>query len=486
MGHGGPSEGWSPAVFEDLTERRGPYNLLVAIGALLVVLVIVAVVRPGLLGLGDDTAAGGSSTIGSRAVQSDGSTSSLDYETNLAMLRAASVRNANHDASPAQSTPSEQLVLTDHYGPRAEYLANPGGNPEQAFPIPAGGQFRAGCEFSHFSYDDPLLFPGRPGASHLHMHFGNTDINAFSTFETLLNSGSSTCNGQELNRTGYWVPAMFDADGNVRIPERVVVYYKGEGRARGESKIYPDGAALIATRNLNTLPEADGGVSSKLTFVCTDNFSTVTDIGAQTIPVCDGSQYKNELGVDDNPRMILEMNVKFNQCWNGEDPSDWNNFQPPPGGWYLSNCVAPFDQVLPNLEYFVNYKVDIGETTEGWFLSSDVDPTTFGVAKAPAGSTSHGDWWGAWNKEVAEMWIDNCVNFVSDVGAPSGCGFGYLTDGGPDGSLPLAGPALKMRPQYEGPFKVSAETIFRELCPNQARAYTKPEDAAFCVPTEGL
>ncbi|MGB5759746.1 MAG: DUF1996 domain-containing protein [Acidimicrobiales bacterium] len=479
-------------MFEDLAERRGPYYFLLGAGGLLVVALLVILIRPSVVGWGsgaDDASsvdAAGPLSIGSQQAQSEAATSSLDYDSNLAMLRAASIRNTNHDASPDRDTPSDQLTLTDHYGPREEYLGSPGGNPEQSFPIPAGGQFRTGCEFSHFSYDDPLLFPGRPGASHLHMHFGNTDINAFTTFDTMLNSGSSTCNGQELNRTGYWVPAMFDAQGNVRIPERVVVYYKGEGRARGEAQKYPDRAALIATENLNTVPEADGGVSGKLTFVCSDNFSTASYEGAHTIPICDGSKFKNEYGVDDDPRVVLEMNVKFNQCWNGEDPADWTNFQPPPGGWYSSNCVAPYDRILPNLEYFVNYKVEIGETTEGWFLSSDVDPTTFGVSKAAPGSTIHGDWWGAWNSDVADQWIENCVNFVADDGTPSGCGFGYLTNGGPDGNVPADGPALKMRPQYDGPQKVPAETIFAELCPITTRTYSKPEDAAFCVPGVGV
>lgn len=421
-------------------------------------------------------------TVGREADPETGS--SLDYQTNLAMIQAASVRNRNHDGSPYRDVPSEELVLTDHYGPRSEYLGDAGGNPEPAFPIVAGGQFRAGCEFSHFSYDDPLLFPDRPGASHLHMHFGNTDVNAFSTFDSLLNSGSSTCNGQELNRTGYWVPAMFDSQGNVRVPERVVVYYKGEGRARGEAQAYPDGAALIATENINTLPIEQGGAGGKLSYVCSNNFSVPSDLASQTMPVCDGSLFKDLYGVDDNPRVVLEMNVKFNQCWNGQDPANWNNFIASPGGWYLSNCPESHPNILPNLEYFVNYKVDVGETTEGWYLSSDIDPTDFGAAKATPGSTIHGDWWGGWNKEVADQWIPNCVNFISDVA--SGCGFGYLTDGGPDNTAPFDGPALKMRPQYEGPYKIPAETILRELCPDQSRQYNQPEDAAFCVPGVGV
>ncbi len=409
-----------------------------------------------------------------------------DYRSNLDLILSASVRNRNHDNSPYIATPSADLNPSDHYGPRSEYLNNPGDNPEQAFPVPAGGQFRAGCEFSHFGYDDPLIFPNQPGASHLHMFFGNTHVNAFTTGDTLKNSGSSTCNGQELNRTGYWVPAMFDAAGNVRIPERVVVYYKGEGLARGAAQPYPDNIAMIATKDLNNPDVQTGGGSvGKYTYACTNNFSGGADQGGGVgnIPVCDGNYYKNIYGVDRNPHVVLEMNVKFPQCWNGQDPSDYRNFSEPAfGGWYGSNCTGEFNQTFVNLEYFVNYVVELGETTDGWYLSSDVDQTTFGSSKKTGGSTVHGDWWGGWHAETNRMWIENCVNYANPSGAPSGCGFGYLTDGGPDNTNPGDGPALKVRPQYTGPLKVSAETLFNELCPAANRQYTKPEDAAYCTP----
>ena len=476
-------------MFDDLMDRRGPFYVLVLAGLVVLGLVGFGVFRvaTGVIGsvVGDDGGSVATPSIDFASAAADGGfESSLTYADNLNMLRSASVRNTNHDNSPYRNVPSAELRLEDHYGPRSEYLSEVSGNPEPSFPIAAGGQFRASCEFSHFGYDDPLVFPGRPGASHLHMFFGNTDVNAFSTYDSLLNSGSSTCNGQELNRTGYWVPALFDAQGAVRIPERVVVYYKGEGRARGEAQTFPEEAALIATSNINTLSLDEGGAGGKLGFVCTNNFSAPSDDGAQTLPVCDGSLYADQ-GLGDSTRVVLEMNVKFPQCWNGEDPADWNNYIPAAGGWYASNCTGEHDQILPNLEYFVNYVVEPGETTEGWYLSSDVDPTAFGTARATGGSSTHGDWWGAWNAEVADLWIDNCVNFIADV--PSGCGFGYLTDGGPDNQNPAEGPALRFRPQYDGPQRVSAEQLYQELCPASAdRPYQRPEDAAYCVPGIGL
>ncbi len=403
---------------------------------------------------------------------------------NLAMITGASVRNRNHDASPYASTPQSELVLENHYGPRSDYLGQPYGHPENSFPVARGGQFRAACEFSHFAYDDPLVYPGRPGASHLHMFFGNTFANAYTTYDSLINTGSSTCNGQELNRTGYWAPAMFDDNGNVRIPERIVVYYKGENKARGRAEVYPPGAAMIATDNINTMPREQGGAGGvRLGFLCTDNFSANTNIGSQTMANCDGSRFGSN---PDGPRWtVLEVSIKFPQCWNGEDPSDWTNFSPPVGDWYVSRCEGEYDHTFPNLEYFINYRVEPGENTAGWFLASDVDPVSFTLGDDPTGSTVHADWWGGWHPEINRMWIDNCVNYVHPNGVPSGCGRGYLTDGGPDAGNPHEGPALKMRPKYTGPLTVAAATLHEELCPDPMREYTRPTDAAYCRPASG-
>ncbi len=403
----------------------------------------------------------------------------LTADENLALIKAASVRNRNHDSSPYINTPSSELVLQNHYGPRSDYLGNPAGNPERSFPVPQGGQFRTTCEFSHFAYDDPLVHPNQPGAAHLHMFFGNTNTNAFTTYDSLLNSGSSTCNGQELNRTGYWAPAMFDGNGNVRIPERVMIYYKGEGQARGKSEVYPAGAAMIATENLNTAPNTSGGVAGKkFTYLCTDNFSSPSGNGSQTMANCNGNKFGNDRG----RWTVLEMNVKFPQCWNGQDPSDISNFAPPSNsGWYGSNCGGEFSRTLPNLEYFINYRVEPGEDTSQWFLSSDVSPVSFDLGGEPRGATAHADWWGAWHPDVNRMWIDNCVNYRNGSTA-SGCGNGYLTDGGPNGKAPKDGPALKFRPQYDGPQKVAASTLLAELCPATQRQFTKATDAAYCTP----
>ena len=452
------------------------------------------------------------------------------YAENLAIIQSQTVRNDNHDNSPFRDVAADDIVQADLLGPRSEYLGNPNGNPEQSFPIAGGGQFRTSCEFSHFAYDDPIVFPGQPGAAHLHMFFGNTDINAFTDDSTLVDSGGSTCNGGELNRTGYWVPALFDGDGNVRIPERAVVYYKGENWANaGRNPVWPDGTPnegaqvyepgmrnIAPNPTINQLGNPGGGFG--FDFKCTNNFSAdfpaATVSGSHTvaeIPNCDGDFYQDTFGAPyPATRTVLEMEVRFWNCHpdpsTNPDYNDYENWVPTiTGDWFRGDCNGNFGfgtppseahAAFPDLRYFVNYVVEPGETTEDWFFSSDVDPSTLNQANPSlvaggAGSTHHADWMGAWNEETNQDWIDNCVNFDAPNGDVSGCGFGYLTDGGTDSSDPLPGPALQYRPQFDtvgdsSSYKVSAQQLFNELCVplgTASHTYITDRHAAYCDPS---
>ncbi len=404
-----------------------------------------------------------------------------NYQQNLAMITKGSVRNRNLDGSSYRATPMASLPIgttSPLLGPRSDYLNSAGGNPEPGFPTRGVGTFRTSCEFSHFAYDDPLVHPNKPGAAHLHMFWGNTDVNAYSTYDTLKDSGSSTCNGMELNRTGYWAPAMFDAQGNVRVPERIIVYYKGYGLAQGASQVYPARAAMVITDKIHRTPDGQGGVA-EMNFLCSDQFRAQRTPASLTIPVCDGSSAIKLWG---SGRAALEMHVKFPNCWNGLDASKPENWVlARSGSWFYSNCVADGTKTFPNIHYIIAYPLEPGETTAGWYLSSDVDPTTRTRSKA-GGSTVHADWWGGWHPTINKQWIDNCVNYRNN-NQDHGCGFGYLTNGGPEtnGAAPFPGPALKYRQQYTGPSKVAAATLYRELCPGGS-AISTATAAAYCRP----
>lgn len=404
-----------------------------------------------------------------------GSSWCQDYATNLARIQGSSVRSKVEDGSIYRDVPQDDLIVANLLGPRSEYLDAPGGNPERAFPTDNGvGNFRIGCEFSHFAYDDPFMHPGKPGASYLQMFFGNTDVNAYSTYESLRNRGGSTCNGHELNRSGYWVPAMFDGDGYVRVPERVVIYYKGYGDSNGRSIAFPEKSAIVS-RRVHTIESNQGGSPNQAAYKCSDQFSA----NANQSDVLQGFNC-DAIGNPVWKRTVLEVVIKFPQCWAGDNPDDFeNSYSLPKSNWFGSDCEDMGYENLPNIEYFVNYPLEDGETVDDWFLASDVSPDTLQLS-GTRGDSVNGKWWGAWRKDVNQDWVDNCVNHQAN-GERAGCGFGYLSNGGPDGQNPRPGPALKYREQYTGPIKVPVEQVFSQLCDTD-RALTSDASAAWCNP----
>lgn len=57
---------------------------------------------------------------------------------------------------------------------------------------PPRGFFVTHCGFSHSLRDDPIMFPGAPGASHRHEFFGSVRTSARST-ERRMRTGPTTC-----------------------------------------------------------------------------------------------------------------------------------------------------------------------------------------------------------------------------------------------------------------------------------------------------
>ena len=80
-----------------------------------------------------------------------------------------------------------------------------------AAPTTGGGIFHTVCAYSHSLPDDPIVFPGKPGASHMHDFFGNTTTDNTSTLASL-QAGTSNCfvhaANTDADHSGYWVPQL--------------------------------------------------------------------------------------------------------------------------------------------------------------------------------------------------------------------------------------------------------------------------------------
>lgn len=257
------------------------------------------------------------------------------------------------------------------------------------------------------SFDDPIVFPGQVGRSHLHTFFGNVGTNANSTPDSLRNTGNSTCRGGIVNRSGYWVPTMIDTkDGTPLKPDSVDVYYKNGSLDGSVIKPVPEGLRMIAgdpTRTTTYSPT----FSSR--FKCMGGPNNENDLYGPGVANCDvGAQLVSE--------------VFFPQCWDGVhlDSPDHKSHMSyttsvqstvDPSKW-IAMCPATHPVPLPQISFNVSYTVTEKNSPSRWRLSSDQYDT-----KQPGGYSSHGDWFNGWKSEFSDAWAKGCIKAKKDCHA---------------------------------------------------------------------
>ena len=257
------------------------------------------------------------------------------------------------------------------------------------------GQFRVTCNYSHMSFDDPIVAPGRPGASHLHVFFGNTGIDHASTAASVAGSGNSTCAGGIANRTGYWVPAVVDTRvGRPLVPTDILVYYKSDPLPGRRVNVYPAGLRMLAGN-----PDARAA-QPHVHWACLSDTSEVNTVG---IPAqCPAGH-------------TVELTVSFPSCWDGVnlDAPDHRSHMAYPVGEVGSptgmGCPASHPVQLPALTEKVRYRVGTADSTAHWRLSSDQYSTSL-----PGGLSAHADWFNGWMPSVQQTWVSRCLQANRD------------------------------------------------------------------------
>jgi hypothetical protein len=249
------------------------------------------------------------------------------------------------------------------------------------------------------NFDDPIVYPGQVGRSHLHAFFGNTATNARSTAWSIANTGNSTCRGGILNRSAYWVPAVVDVrTGAAVTPSHMLVYYKTgyTGVPPQLVQVPPPGLRMIAGSML-----ASSRQSIPYGWYC----SGVTNPLAEAIPnACSAGE-------------DLVMVIGFPQCWDGVnlDSADHKSHMAYPIGAAspLGNgCPATHPVPLPEITYNVHFPVTQSGASAHWRLSSDM----YGTDK-PGGYSAHGDWFNGWQAQALRAFVVNCDNRPADCHA---------------------------------------------------------------------
>ncbi len=241
------------------------------------------------------------------------------------------------------------------------------------------------CPISHFSHDDPIIFPNKPGAAHLHMFISNTEADAYSTPESLLNSGNSTCNGGINVRSSYWTPAVFSEKDEAVIPESAFIYYKTFGVPDDnfdKLQIIPNGMQMLATKT--TLNAGDSSFrverhEGERELVLTVYFPScfATENGEWN-----GKPILSYRDMPGDKAKIVNSHVAYSEGLNA-------NFM---------GCPQSHPYRTATMSIHLHYDLDI--VGDKWYLSSDADSTT-------QGETLHADYIAAWAYETMEM-ITRC------------------------------------------------------------------------------
>ncbi len=244
------------------------------------------------------------------------------------------------------------------------------------------GQFITECKFSHASHNDPIVFPRRPGASHLHHFFGNRSTRARSTPRSLRRNRTTTCDRPE-DASAYWVPALL-RNGSPVTPLEVHVYYSSAGKNRNRIEPLPRGLRMIAGDHTALRPQP----------------RYVTDWGCLTEPLPGfGSVGPSSPGpvCPQGGKLLLIM--AFPDCWDGRrlDSRDHQRHMAvsrPMSAGGLRECPGSHPVSVPQLGLVIIYPTNGGPGLE---LSSG------GLYSA------HGDFMNAWQPDGFRALLADCI-----------------------------------------------------------------------------
>jgi hypothetical protein len=271
------------------------------------------------------------------------------------------------------------LVAVAVLGPAA--LA--GGNPEAGDGQAAsraqlvGVNFVENCRFSHQAPDDPIVFPGKPGASHQHTFVGNRTTNAFSSFGSL-RSGGTTCLRQD-DTAAYWVPALYQGSTPV-LPVAATIYYR-RGTLASVTP-FPNNFRVIAGSAAATSPQG-----MRVTFW---SCGIVSGVGRTAeVPTCPSTR-----------GAMLRLHIRFPECWDGRrlDSAGHSGHM---AYAVRGLCPSTHPVEVPQITQIYRYPSRGGE----------------GFSLASGGQYSaHADFVNAWKPSALRKLVDGCLNALVHCG----------------------------------------------------------------------
>jgi hypothetical protein len=265
------------------------------------------------------------------------------------------------------------------------------------------GSFVTSCDYSHSLPDDPIVFPGQPGASHLHDFFGSKVTKAGSTLHSM-RKGETTCR-MLADTAGYWSPTAYLASQRI-TPDRVRAYYFGI--VKGGLETIPAGLQMLAGNKNAVTPDENPHVD----WFCGAAKKKAIGTPVSTHPY-DCSPYLERDPFDDG----IVARLDFPNCWDGVGlaPNDVvyadHTFRRP------GACPAGFHHVIPRLILRIHYGVMdpcAGVTPCTWH-----EPSAANVQLTLSSGTYvtfHADFWNTWHQRRLDHFVTICLDLHRPCG----------------------------------------------------------------------
>lgn len=248
------------------------------------------------------------------------------------------------------------------------------------------------CNFSHSLNDDPIVFPNQEGASHSHDFFGDTELDADSTVQSILDHGGNSCLTPD-DRSAYWVPTVFQ-NGQKQKTQQTKFYYKSGFLDPATIQTMPTGLRIIAG-NAN----AKSNQSPQVGFW----YAAPDLVSSENVPDLSNSTRGKKNMVTAKPGDGISLRINFPQCWDGENlylPNSVHMSYPQSRkGSNYAKCPSTHPVALPMLLMIIDYPNAKGGSE---FKLSSGEWYTF-----------HADFVNAWHPDALQGLIDECIKTES-------------------------------------------------------------------------
>ena len=240
-------------------------------------------------------------------------------------------------------------------------------------------EFQANCAPTRSLPDDPIVFPGQPGASHMHTFMGSTVTTATTTDGQLLAGGTSCVTPQD--KSGYWFPTMYNG-ANVVLPSGPqVIYYKSSVTDYRTVVPFPKGLRFVVGSPAATLDQFKNNPGTVIGWECGD------------------SDHNWDFPTYCTPGTQLNVRLQSPSCWDGVhlDSADHKSHMAYPI-LVAQKWICPTDHpvAVPMIEFKMAFPV-----------SGDMSQVHLSSGR---GYSWHYDFFNGWDPTILAPLVHHCIN----------------------------------------------------------------------------